>query len=300
MRNDSSQQYVYSIVIPHKNNLSLLKRCVASIPKDRMDVQVIIVDDFSRESELPSKMQFDRPVDLFFLNEGESKGAGRARNVGLSHAEGKWVLFADCDDYYEPDFLSVLDRYVESNRDMIIFDAFWGKNLKTGTCWKSNLHKYIEEFEKNPKNVRNLIMMKHENNSCWNKMYSISYLKKIGAAFDETPSCNDAFFVQYASANTWNVDAVNLKLYCYLSNQQSITTTKQSINERMKKIKTVGRVHRYMQSVGAGIAIPSLKQGLKTSVRRYGILRTSVFILANLYYGVPIYKRFLNCAKKWI
>lgn len=36
--------FIYSIIIPHKNILKLLQRCLDSIP-ERDDVQVIIVDD---------------------------------------------------------------------------------------------------------------------------------------------------------------------------------------------------------------------------------------------------------------
>ena len=38
--------FIYSIIIPHKNIPKLLQRCLDSIP-ERDDVQVIIVDDNS-------------------------------------------------------------------------------------------------------------------------------------------------------------------------------------------------------------------------------------------------------------
>ena len=41
----------YSIIIPHYNIPSLLRRCLDSIPH-RDDVQVIVVDDKSKEEDL--------------------------------------------------------------------------------------------------------------------------------------------------------------------------------------------------------------------------------------------------------
>lgn len=38
--------YKYSIIIPHKNTIHLLERCVDSIPR-RKDIQIIVVDDDS-------------------------------------------------------------------------------------------------------------------------------------------------------------------------------------------------------------------------------------------------------------
>ena len=35
--------FTYSIIIPHKNTITLLRRCIESIPK-RNDIQIIVID----------------------------------------------------------------------------------------------------------------------------------------------------------------------------------------------------------------------------------------------------------------
>lgn len=86
----------FSFIIPHKNCPDLLQRCVDSIP-DRDDVQIIVVDDNSDDEKKPAI--YRRDVEIVLLDAEHSKGAGRARNEGLKHAKGKWLLFADADDY---------------------------------------------------------------------------------------------------------------------------------------------------------------------------------------------------------
>src|SRR5690554_2433886 len=90
----------YSIIIPHKNIPELLDRCLKSIPI-RDDVQVIVVDDNSD----PDKVDFfefpglnRHNTDVYFTK--EKKGAGYARNVGLTKAIGKWLIFSDADDFF--------------------------------------------------------------------------------------------------------------------------------------------------------------------------------------------------------
>ena len=83
--------YNYSFIIPHKNCPDLLQRCVDSIP-ERDDVQVIVVDDNSDDGKKPS-LKNHKNLQVILLDATQSKGAGRARNVGLEHAEGKWLLF---------------------------------------------------------------------------------------------------------------------------------------------------------------------------------------------------------------
>lgn len=89
----------YSIIIPHHNIPDLLGRCLRSIP-EREDVQVIVVDDNSpgNENYLRDIPELSRKNVEFYITK-DGLGAGHARNVGLSHAIGKWLVFSDSDDF---------------------------------------------------------------------------------------------------------------------------------------------------------------------------------------------------------
>ena len=50
-------------------------------------------------------------------------GAGRARNIGLEHAKGKWVLFADADDYFSDRMEKLLEKFYNSKDDIIYFGS---------------------------------------------------------------------------------------------------------------------------------------------------------------------------------
>ena len=78
--------YHYSIIIPHKNTPRLLERCLYSIPTWD-EIQIIIIDDNSNSesvdfSHFPGNGR--KNTEVLFTKEG--KGAGYARNIGLSHA----------------------------------------------------------------------------------------------------------------------------------------------------------------------------------------------------------------------
>src|SRR5699024_3665852 len=51
----------------------------------------------------------------------KNKGAGRARNVGLKHASGKWLLFLDADDFFTEGAFDVLYKHISSSHDIIFF-----------------------------------------------------------------------------------------------------------------------------------------------------------------------------------
>ena len=109
----------YTIIIPHYNCPDLLNRLLDSIPQ-RMDLEIIVIDDNSFLDKRPKVCRND--VKVIQLQAEESKGAGYARNVGIKHAVGEWLLFADSDDYYMNNFVNKLDDFKDSKYDIIFFD----------------------------------------------------------------------------------------------------------------------------------------------------------------------------------
>ena len=117
--------YNYSIIIPHKNIPDLLARCLASIPQ-RDDVQVIVVDDSSEErlvdfARFPGKGRPHTEIIFHKSSIGGGGGAGVARNVGMGVAKGRWLVFADADDFFHPAIGTAMDKYAASDADMVFF-----------------------------------------------------------------------------------------------------------------------------------------------------------------------------------
>ena len=110
----------YSFIIPHHNTPELLKRLVDSIPP-RHDVELIIVDDNSDVDKKPNISRND--IKLYFIDKDHTKGAGRARNVGLEHAIGKWLIFADADDFFVKNAFCIVREYAYSDADVVYFKA---------------------------------------------------------------------------------------------------------------------------------------------------------------------------------
>ena len=110
---------IYSIIIPYKNCPALLNRCIDSIPQ-RDDVQIIVVDDNSDETlvdfdSFPNTARQDVRVVRIL----DSKGAGKARNVGIEQAKGIWLIFCDCDDSFSEVFNNILDKHIERLEDVV-------------------------------------------------------------------------------------------------------------------------------------------------------------------------------------
>jgi glycosyltransferase involved in cell wall biosynthesis len=115
--------YSFSIIIPHKNTPDLLQRCLSSIPF-RDDLQIVIVDDNSDASvvdfnNFPGTNRAN--TEIVFSKGEKGKGPGFARNMGMSKARGKWIIFSDSDDYFTVFFDGLLDKYQHVMEEILFF-----------------------------------------------------------------------------------------------------------------------------------------------------------------------------------
>lgn len=215
----------YSFIIPHYNSPELLNRLLDSIPQ-REDIEVVVVDDNSNLDKKPNVSRSD--VKIIYLQAKESKGAGRARNIGLKHANGKWLLFADSDDYYINNFVDKLDLFKNTEYDIIFFD--YDTNLSSKqTVFHERLTQMLHGGKRDRANF------KHSLNAPWNKMYKREFIKDNNIFFEEIPIQNDAYFVHKASSLTDNFYYINNKLYFYEINLNGITRKKNRNIEDVKR-----------------------------------------------------------------
>ena len=185
--------HIFSIIIPHHNIPDLLQRCLDSIP-DVPDVQVIVVDDNSSAD----KVDFDhfpglerRYTECIFDKEGG--GAGHARNIGLRHADGKWLVFADSDDFFTKDAFDIFSSHKEDVANIILFKA---NSVDSDDYSPSDRHielnKYIDSVVSGDMSMTQGLLAKPVP---WCKMFRRDYIQGYKILFDETMASNDVMFV---------------------------------------------------------------------------------------------------------
>ena len=95
-----------SIIIPVHNRLQYLAHAIGSaLGQTHRRVEVIVVDDGSPKDPAPVVAQFDDRVRLVRKANG---GLASARNFGINHASGEYMLFLDDDDFLEPTAIETL------------------------------------------------------------------------------------------------------------------------------------------------------------------------------------------------
>lgn len=218
--------FVYSIVIPHKNCIPLLQRCLSSIPP-RDDIQVIVVDDVSDltddERSLMESFQSVRTQVVFLT---ETKFAGGARNVGLSLAEGQWVVFADADDFFTKNAFDIFDDYKDSDCDIVFFghSACYSDDLRPASRLGDRA-KHLNDFVKTHSKKAEM-QLRYKNPSPTSKMMRNAFIREKQLKFEEIRASNDSMFSLLSGHYAEAIVGDNRIVYCSTIREGSLTQTK--------------------------------------------------------------------------
>lgn len=261
----------YSFIIPHHNGPDPLNRLLDSIPQ-RNDVEIIVVDDNSDEDKKPSITRKD--VQLILLSKDESKGAGHARNVGLDKARGKWLLFADSDDYYLPDFISVLDKYRESDIDILYFNIF-------SEVSNSDQFNILERYLNSEHTHHDRCVLGFSNNAPWNKMFRRDFVFDVGEKFEEIPSSNDAWFTNIMAIKARKIAVDTTILYQYVNNPSGITRKVRPLSDRYIVMESIIKRNKLKYDNGCMDLIDCSIVN-KKFINDYGYIQTIIYILNKL------------------
>jgi glycosyltransferase involved in cell wall biosynthesis len=97
-----------SVILPTYNRASLVRCAVDSVLSQQgVELELIAVDDGSTDGT-GAVLEAVRDPRLAVVRLPARRGAGAARNAGVTAARGEWLAFQDSDDEWLPDHLAVL------------------------------------------------------------------------------------------------------------------------------------------------------------------------------------------------
>jgi glycosyltransferase involved in cell wall biosynthesis len=181
-------------------------------------------------------------VELIFdKNEIGRKGAGYARNLGLERARGKWIIFADADDFFNPCFEKALDKYKDYTADMICLSSNAADcedvSIRLESVWYSMQQRIKKALAENNEDI-----IRYDTGVVWGRFIKRELILRANARFQETRCRNDTLFaVQAGCAAKEIILDETLEIYCYTRRKNSIMScrTKADEEERYLVFRTV-------------------------------------------------------------
>ncbi len=174
--------YRLSIIIPVFNGSAFLEACLDSIEKQGSDrCQVILIDDGSTDGswQILEDYQKQSIYDVLLLKTGENGGSGKARNLGLDHAAGEYILFIDQDDTIADDYcLTLLSTIDETGADAVF----------SGYQTMDEAGRILSRVA-----LKDTPWSRYMNITPWGKVFRRSFLEKYRLRFAALPLGEDVY-----------------------------------------------------------------------------------------------------------
>lgn len=114
---------IISVIVPVYNVEKYLHCCVDSILAQTItDIEVLLVDDGSTDGSGAICDEYAKKDSRVRVFHKENGGVSSARNLGLDHATGKWIMFVDSDDKVMPE---ICERLLSCATDVCIPICMW-------------------------------------------------------------------------------------------------------------------------------------------------------------------------------
>lgn len=100
-----------SVIIPVYNVEKYLARCLDSVvAQTYQNLEIILVNDGSTDASGEICRQYGQSDSRIRLFTQENQGLSAARNTGLDHMNGEYIVFVDSDDYISVHFVRPVDK----------------------------------------------------------------------------------------------------------------------------------------------------------------------------------------------
>lgn len=103
-----------SVIIVSYNTKELTLKCIKSVLKEKMDLEVIVVDNASTDGSVDA---IEKIKEVKLLKNSQNSGFAKANNQGIKIACGKYVLLLNSDAQVTPGSLKKLIDFAQATSD---------------------------------------------------------------------------------------------------------------------------------------------------------------------------------------
>lgn len=200
------------IIIPAYNSHDTIEQTLLSICLQNIKqmFNVYIVNDYSIKDYREIVKKFSKYINVTELKLDKNSGPGIARQYGIDHSYGEYIVFIDGDDLFMNCFAveNLYNRIYNKNADMAV-----------GTLVDETNDGYYDWI--------------NHPGCLHGKIYSRKFLEREKIRFNDTRFSEDDGFNKLCLIATDNYECVNSKVYLYRNNIKSVTN---NCNTFIKKI----------------------------------------------------------------
>ena len=221
-------------------------RCLESIP-ERKDIQIIVIDDCSDESITKTLATISNSNRIETYSTSTPKGGGAARNIGLSHAKGKWITFIDADDFFTAKFNSIVNSLAVHEDIDILYCAANSIDSKyyTSSNRADTLNKYISLYLKD--DIEGDKRLRFTFGEPWCKIVKRTLIENHSITFTESSIHNDTHYSYLVGYYAKKIAATPYAL-CTITTRCGSVSKTLSESKKLERIMIFAEAHRFFKS----------------------------------------------------
>lgn len=208
-----NDEVLLSIIIPVYNTEKYLNKCFKSFIKTLpIKTEVIVINDGTKDNSEDIILKYANEYDSIKYIKKENGGLSSVKNLGLSLAKGKYIIYLDSDDYVSSNMYStMLKKAIDKDADMVFCDVLMVFDKYVKYCCCTN---YEEKEELNK--LMSVPLMA----ASWNKMVKKDLYK--GLKFPEKLNNEDVVVTPLLFLRSKNTMKVETPFYKYVQREGSI------------------------------------------------------------------------------
>ncbi|MFT8638489.1 glycosyltransferase family 2 protein [Bifidobacterium sp.] len=223
-----------SVIVPVYNCEKFLEKCVASITNQVYTaLEIILVDDGSSDASSSIGIRLSESDKRIHYFHQRNSGPSKARNKGISEANGEYLMFVDADDTLAEDAIPTLIKIVRTTDSQLISFNFATFNEAGTKISKTNAVLGSYPSDRQSSGIGCLKHIYHEDgigNFSWAFLYQAQLFDNTEIRFpDNIRLFEDALFLNKALSNVSSVSYCPIALYNYVIRQDSSLTKSPSL-----------------------------------------------------------------------
>lgn len=171
-----------TVVVPIYNMGNYLERAVNSLLNQTYDnYEILLIDDGSTDSSVEKSEEYAKNNEKIKVYHKKNGGLSSARNFGIEHANGKYIIFPDPDDWVSENYLETLISLVDETSDLEVC----GHYVVTDKSMKPHVEFEKEYIYNREEALESAMISSGFCGFAWNKLYHMEIVKKYNLKFDE-------------------------------------------------------------------------------------------------------------------
>ena len=278
----------YSIVIPVYNVEKYIDKCLDSVLNQTYkNFEVIIVNDGTRDNSQKIVDKYVKKDKRFKSFTKENGGLSSARNYGVKHTTGDYLIFIDSDDFINLDYLEKINEVLD-NSDIEV--------LRTGLIVADKNEKVVRREkvldESRYVSFTDLTSFEFFDSAC-SYVYNLSFYKKNKFSFIEGVYHEDFGLIPEILIKAKKIYFLNYHSYYYVQRNNSIMT---SIDKEILKKRAYDILNHHDRLKNTINDMTIDKKNKESFI--YYIENTAIAKIYNLKYSKEEYKKYKNALKR--